>query len=398
MRCASLLLASVLLLSLFGLSAAQSALHAPVLNNATLSSDGYAVYLGWAYNHNCPSTHCVFQIFVDSNTSSIGSVPLVNGVHHYTDTVQVLTSSIPAGVHFFYVNVLNLKSENTGPDSNVLMVDVLPAAPTPDGGPQGGIAGDPQFTGLRGQQYQVHGIPNEVFSIISDTDLQYNARFVFLSRGLCPVMAEGKRLRTPCFTHPGTYLGEMALQNADGDRLHLMAGPASTGFSSVTLNGEQLQRQSVQSLLTSRPHASFVVLNSSHVVTVQMGNFWLEFSNSDLFINQQVRMIDTRSQSSHGLLGQTWSAAIHDATATIPWIEGNVWDYAMADHEMFSHRFLFNRFETAAEDGEAAEAEEETEEETDDEHARLIAKLKAVQAKRSQHQHSHSHLPKADRL
>ena len=52
--------------------------------------------------------------------------------------------------------------------------------PPPSGGQ---VVGDPQFVGLRGQNYQVHGVAGEIYSIVSDADLQYNSRFVFLSEG-----------------------------------------------------------------------------------------------------------------------------------------------------------------------------------------------------------------------
>ena len=52
--------------------------------------------------------------------------------------------------------------------------------PPPSGGQ---VVGDPQFVGLRGQNYQIHGVAGEIYSIVSDADLQYNSRFVFLSEG-----------------------------------------------------------------------------------------------------------------------------------------------------------------------------------------------------------------------
>ena len=42
-----------------------------------------------------------------------------------------------------------------------------------------GVVGDPQFTGLRGQSYQVHGIDGAVYNLITSPQLHVNARFVF---------------------------------------------------------------------------------------------------------------------------------------------------------------------------------------------------------------------------
>ena len=47
----------------------------------------------------------------------------------------------------------------------------------------GSVKGDPQFVGLRGQNYQVHGVSGDIYNIVSDADLQYNSRFVFLNSG-----------------------------------------------------------------------------------------------------------------------------------------------------------------------------------------------------------------------
>jgi hypothetical protein len=52
------------------------------------------------------------------------------------------------------------------------------------------VLGDPQFMGLRGQSFQVHGIDGAVYNLVTSTSSQVNSRFVFLSKGRCP-MVEG---------------------------------------------------------------------------------------------------------------------------------------------------------------------------------------------------------------
>ena len=71
----------------------------------------------------------------------------------------------------------------------------------------GFVVGDPQFVGLSGQSYQVHGVSGEIYNIVSDVDLQYNSKFVFLNQGACPVV-DGKKQKG-CWSHPGSYLGEL---------------------------------------------------------------------------------------------------------------------------------------------------------------------------------------------
>jgi hypothetical protein len=213
------------------------------------------------------------------------------------------------------------------------------------------IVGDPQFSGLRGQQYQVHGIPGNVYSIISDVDLQYNSRFVFLDDGKCPIINGVKD--TNCWTHPGTYLQELGLETIAGDRLHIVAGSAENGFGKVALNDKQI---SMGECVTLNDDPGYICVNTTHKVSVQMGNFRFVFTNSDQFINQQVAMINGRLQTSHGLLGQTWSVRPkhtnhgddvlhrHNGHGVISFLEGAIEDYSTADGELFSNQFVFNRF------------------------------------------------------
>ena len=68
---------------------------------------------------------------------------------------------------------------------------VAPAATSPPTS----VLGDPMFTGLLGQVYQVHGMDGAVYNLISEPACQVNARFVFLSSGVCPTV-QGVALAT----------------------------------------------------------------------------------------------------------------------------------------------------------------------------------------------------------
>lgn len=382
LRSTSLLLLLLSLLSFTSLITAQSSLPTPTLVSATnfVNTQASQVQLIYYVPTGCPSGFffCSFNVVVDG-----GAPALLNsftpGQLNYTWTLANPITSYGAGLHTFQIIVTAMfPASSLSSPSNSIQVNVQP--PTQSTPPvinpnAGGIVGDPQFTGLRGQTYQVHGAPNEVFNLITDTDFQYNSRFVYLANGDCPSI-DGKLVDTPCFTHPGTYLGELALQTSAGDRLYLKAGSSIDGFALVELNGESVDIDESTDLksLTGRSQP-FLVRNSSHTVTVQMGNFWLELTNSDLFINQRVAMLDSSSQTSHGLLGQTWSGQIYDVDASIPWIEGTVWDYAMADHELFSHRFVFNRF---------------VDDEVDEEEELRVSLKKLLKGGRGR-KHSHAH-------
>lgn len=204
-------------------------------------------------------------------------------------------------------------------------------------GSGGEVVGDPQFTGLRGQNYQVHGVSGEIYNIVSDADLQYNSRFVFLTQGKCPVV-DGKKQKG-CWSHPGSYLGELGLKTRVGDRIHINTGAASEGFALVEVNQKMLN---VGDSITLADNMGSVSLNTTHLATVTIGNWEFIFENSDMFLNQRVRVLDARSLRSHGLLGQTWRETTYPNA--IKYIQGSVDDYVIRDAELFGDNFVFNNF------------------------------------------------------
>jgi len=202
-------------------------------------------------------------------------------------------------------------------------------------GPEGYVVGDPQFVGLRGQQYQVHGVAGEVYNIVSDADLQYNSRFVFLNQGECPVV-DGKKQKG-CFSHPGSYLGELGLKTRAGDKIHLVSGAAKSGFATIEVNGKEVE---VGATIQLADNLGSVTRNSTHLASVQVGNWDFAFENSDMFVNQRVRVLDARGLRSHGLLGQTWRQTTYPNA--IKHIQGQVDDYVIRDGDIFGDAFVFN--------------------------------------------------------
>jgi len=203
---------------------------------------------------------------------------------------------------------------------------------------QGGeVVGDPQFVGLRGQSYQVHGVAGEVYNIVSDSDVQYNSRFVFLTAGDCPVV-EGKKL-PGCFSHPGSYLGELGLKTRTGDKIRIVAGPAAEGFAAVELNGRMLEIGEIVELSGELGSVSRI---NSHQTAVKVGVWDFVFENSDMFINQRVKVNDARSLRSHGLLGQTWRETTYENP--IKFVQGAVDDYVIRDGDLFGDNFVYNAF------------------------------------------------------
>ena len=186
-------------------------------------------------------------------------------------------------------------------DPNNGLIHVLAGLPA-----AGSALGDPQFVGFRGRSYQVHGLDGAVYNVLSDAEVQLNARFVFLDSGVCPPTA----VATKCWTHAGSYFGEVALQTLTGGRLLVQAGGAADGLAAVLLDGQPL---ALPDAATSVNHSSAdgsitVRVRSRWQLDVSGGNYELQLANSDRFINlESVRVVSWTRMSSvlqpHGLLG-----------------------------------------------------------------------------------------------
>ena len=140
------------------------------------------------------------------------------------------------------------------------------------------MLGDPQFVDLLGQSFQVHGIDGEVYSLLRDsTGVRVNARFVFLAAGRCPPTSA---IETACWTHPGSYLGEVGVVSAEGAKLSVASGSAAVGLTSVTLDGKPVAIGANVTVGSLSFHYA-----SSHALTLSVGNYALALHNSDAFIN-----------------------------------------------------------------------------------------------------------------
>ena len=214
------------------------------------------------------------------------------------------------------------------------------AAPTP-----ASVIGDPLFVGLRGQQYQVHGMSGAVYSLISDSQVQLNSRFVFLSSGECLRDSHGRPLYQ-CWAHPGSYLSSIGIRLADGSSLLVHAGSAHGGFSNVSIDGQPVRigyNGSIGQQGMRVQYRSLRQLDITHA-----GVWSMRIENSDGFLNLlQLSVNDwallTTQLHSHGLIGQTWSAA-SDQTNRYHVFEGAVDDYVEANNDLLGCNFLYNRF------------------------------------------------------
>ena len=211
------------------------------------------------------------------------------------------------------------------------------------------VRGDPQFVGLRGQSFQVHGIDGAVYALISEPNMQLNARFTFLTGPRpCPIMPSTGQHSQACWSHDGSYLSELAMRvKQTGEMVRVVAGTASKGFERVEVNGKRLA-------VGDTTPTSSVQLTSTHELVLTAGSFSIDVECVDGFVNlRSVRpTVPFGRLRSHGLLGQTWSAQRHQSTLKV--VEGEVDDYVLTEDDgLFGTDFMYSRYdgvvETAAE-------------------------------------------------
>jgi len=211
------------------------------------------------------------------------------------------------------------------------------------------VKGDPAFTGLMGQQYQVHGIDGAVYALISSPRMALNGRFTFLPEaGGCPLKADGFTPLTLCWSHPGSYISQLGLQEqglsikATLQQLRVDAGPAKQGFSLVRHNGQNVH---VGDSFTDLHSAFSFHLLSPHELEVKTEQFVLTLHNSHLFLNlasvqARVPLPQLAISSVHGLLGQTHTTKLYSSTLKV--VEGDVDDYVVEGGSLFDTAFLYS--------------------------------------------------------
>ena len=269
----------------------------------------------------------------------------------------IITFEARSDARDWYVDDISLVQQEAVP---INMIDVPPMI---------SAIGDPQFQGLLGQSYQIHGIDNNIYSIISQSDMSMTSRFVYLSGGVCPSYAGAMN----CWSHPGSYFGSIAVQTANGNKILIEAGDWSQGFSKVEINNKRVDISNISGDISDGGNNS-----SSSVITIGGGNskdntnslvltlidryhlsiqysIWIfHIDNSDMFVNINRVEISSWSQlvsqiKPHGLLGQTWKRQgrkSQEAGKQVKEvIEGDVDDYTINEGDgMFGYDFIYNKF------------------------------------------------------
>jgi len=220
-----------------------------------------------------------------------------------------------------------------------------------------GAGGDPQFAGFQGQNFQVHGIPDEHFALISTPEWFVNGHFVYISSGKCDYN------ETECFSHPGTYIDQMAFI-ANGVNVRIVAGSHSVGLQ-VFFDGKLMKVG--QRLALATGNNNYVYYKAHNEAVVQIGAFTVGATNSDMFMNLQASCADTGMIAAgakkvvltgdnatendkiisqaypeyqvHGLLGQTVRNIQY---AHHKFIEGEPTDYQVSS--ITSSEFVFSQY------------------------------------------------------
>lgn len=263
--------------------------------------------------------------------------PCANLARTYTLTgLQPSTPAVSTPTSFG-MQVFDIQS-NPSPNVSSYSFTIYRIAPA--------IIGDPQIVGMQGQDFQVHGMPDEIFNMITYPNLQVNARFVYLSSGACHDNF------TACFAHPGTYISEEGIR-LGSDKIHVQAGSFKKGLT-VSVNGKKITDKK-----TSVKLGSVELLNHRRVV-VKTPIMAITISNSDKFLNQETQLYDSKLLGLgaerkvlgdgesfhseiplHGLQGQTWRNIEYPSGLDY---EGSISDYHVTSGNLYGTEFVFNQF------------------------------------------------------
>jgi hypothetical protein len=301
-------------------------------------SPGYVVPSGFTANaYKCDS--CAGGTWASCNTAvgpvvvgvSTTGFPCANLARNF-----IFSGLVSTQLNNFAVNLYDLNT--TGSTTSSYSFQVTRLAPAV-------IVGDPQIVGMQGQDFQVHGMPDEIFNVVSYPSLQVNARFTYLESGDCHDNF------TACFAHPGTYISEEGFR-VGVDKVRVIAGSFKKGLT-VTVNGKKVHNN------VDLKSGAVQVVNHRRVV-VHTEIMKITVSNSDHFLNQELELMDDKLVSLgstrkvlkdnqrfhpevplHGLQGQTWRNVEYPSGLEY---EGSIMDYHVVDGNIFGTDFVFNQF------------------------------------------------------
>jgi len=293
--------------------------------------DGVPFYLRWS----------------DLPAADHGNAYIVNADNpsESTQSAEHITTTVKKGVATFHFYVVNGDDKHTYEVMSSDMADpkmchevyscsfkICPS----------GAFGDPQFTGLQGQQYQVHGRPDTLFNLISyqAKGFAVNSEFVYLAEGKCDYN------NTVCWSHPGTYFGKVGILLDNSVRVLVNSGAHKQGLT-VYINDKR-QKPSDNALVIGN---NIIHVQDYDRVEIRTPDFFITLVNSDMFLNMDVSLLEKEllaqgrkssfqapKDAPNGLLGQTWQLKEYvSATGVKRPYKGTTDDYIVDTPFEFMH-------------------------------------------------------------
>lgn len=242
----------------------------------------------------------------------------------------------------------------TATSASVSYLFVAPACPS--------VTGDPWFVGFRGQKYNVKGAPDQVFNLLSTTELQLNSRFIRLAqnKSMTDQQMEAVRSRhtrlitdiktgetssafvppaTVGWSHRGIYMGEMGLK-VGSSQLYVAPGAYQLGFSTVTLDGAAVP---VSDTPIEVGGSVKVTRSSPFTLDVMMSEVRFSIVNADHFLNIQHAALLENSADLSGLLGESAHENWKAETSSDEWRRHVEEDFKLASGDVFGNDFPANK-------------------------------------------------------
>jgi len=90
-----------------------------------------------------------------------------------------------------------------------------------------------------------------------------NAQFVFLSSGECPVYDNKEIQPSNCWSHPGSYVGQLSFITSHGDQILVEAGGGKKGLNKIVINNQ---------IIATNKNATFPIVITGHAAAVNDKN------------------------------------------------------------------------------------------------------------------------------
>lgn len=216
--------------------------------------------------------------------------------------------------------------------------------------------GSPRLAGFQGQQFQVYGISNSIYNLISSPTFQLNAGFSYIDNVVCG------RNETDCSgPHAGYYLSVMGFRVGT----HKVQVSLENGLLVVDLDDRRFAIR--ENVITFDDKTSTMKLTKSNELIISSNTFRISITSDGSFLSMNAALLasDWLSQGAqqihvykdhnnpypqvpcHGLLGQTWKNAVYPGGASI---EGRTVDYLVHD-DLFGTAYRFSYYITPEIDG-----------------------------------------------